>query len=95
MVKSPIRPSAKKVNTSEKQKRIGERSVLLHSSGKYSMHHSRFIAAVLQDFCAKVHVTDKCGHILVPWPMSQKALVNERIRKTGEDQFNLKMSKDV
>ena len=50
MVKSPIRPSAKKVNTSEKQKRIGERSVLLHSSGKYSMHHSGFLVAVLQDF---------------------------------------------
>ena len=47
MVKSPIRPSAKKVNTSEKQKRAGERNILLHSSGKYSMHHSGFIVDVL------------------------------------------------
>ena len=52
------------------------------------MHHAGFIVAVLQDFRTKVHVTDKCGRILVPRQMSQKAFVNEWIRKTGEDQFS-------
>ena len=88
MVKFPIRPSAKKVNTTSNTKKVGERHALQRSTGKYSMHHAGFIAVVLQDFHAKVHVTDKCGRILVPRQMSQKAFVHEWIRKTGEEQFS-------
>ena len=46
MVKSPIHLSTKKVNTTEKCKKVGERHVLLHSTRKYSMHHAGFIAVV-------------------------------------------------
>ena len=80
MVKSLIRPSAQKVNTTANHKRVGERHVLQCSTRKYSMHHAGFIALVLHDFCAKVYGTDKCGRILVPQQMSQKAFVNRWIR---------------
>ena len=46
MVKTPIHPSARRVDTTVKQKRVGEINVLLDSAGKYSMHHARFIVPV-------------------------------------------------
>ena len=56
-MKSPIRPSARKANTTVKQHKIGDRHVLLHSAGNCMMHHSGFIDAVLLDSNAEVHVT--------------------------------------
>ena len=52
------------------------------------MHHAGFIACMLHDFDVKVHVTDKCGRIVVSRQMSQKAFVQEWIAKTGEEQLN-------
>ena len=73
MVKCAIRSSAKKVNTSEKQKRAGERNILLHSSGKYSMHHSDFSGKYLMHhsgFGLKMPFSSEFGSkfgIKTPW----------------------------
>ena len=89
IVKPPIGPSAVKQNKPVKLQKVGDRRVMLHSRGKYPMHHAGFIAAMLQDFDAKVlasktlmHVTDKCGSSFAPRQMSRKAFVNEWIKKT-------------
>ena len=80
----PIRPSKMAVN-SKRHDAVGKRNVHCRSAGKHVQHDAGFIASLLEEYNAVVHITATDGKILLPKQRSQGAFIEDWRRKTGEE----------